>query len=107
MPSQNQMSIPDKIFAATNTLQDKPPEEIREQLISLINELINDDFEALVQLLYRIDVDEKKLKYLLQLHADVDSPSIIVDLIISRQLQKSATKEQFGNREEPGPDDSW
>ncbi|MEP6948955.1 MAG: hypothetical protein ABI863_06765 [Ginsengibacter sp.] len=100
-------SIPDKIVAATNTLENTQPGEIREQLISLINELINNDFDALVQLLYRIDVDEKKLKQLLRSRADVDSASIIADLIISRQLQKSAMKKQFSDGDKPGPDDSW
>ena len=107
MQSQNKISITDKIVATTNTIRGKPLEEIREQLISLINELINTDFHALVQLLYRIDVDEKKLKQHLQEHTDSDSASIITDLIISRHLLKIATKKQFIGREEPGPDDSW
>jgi len=106
MQSENQISVADKIVATTNTLRDKPPGEIREQLISLVNELINTDFDALVQLLYRIDVDEKKLKQLLQQYAGSASASIIADLIISRQLQKIATKKQF-SREEPGHEDSW
>lgn len=107
MLSENQISITDKIVATTNTLRDKPPEEIREQLISLINELINTDFHALVQLLYRIDVDEIKLKQLLKTHANTDSASIVADLIIRRQLQKIETKKQGSGGEEPGPDDSW
>ena len=107
MPSHNQISIPDKIIVTTDLIRDKPSEEIREQLISLINELINTDFHALVQLLYRIDVDEKKLRQLLKAHADINSASIIADLIISRQLQKIATKKQFSSREENDPDESW
>ena len=109
MLSENQISVTDKIVATVNTLPEKPIEEIREQLISLINELINTDFHALVQLLYRIDVDEKKLKQLLKAHADIDSASIIADLIIKRQLQKIATKKQFKKhrQEEPGTDTSW
>jgi hypothetical protein len=103
MQPGNPISIPDKIFAATKTLGDKPSEELREQLIFLINELINSDFEALVQLLYRIDVDEKKLKQLLQAYADTDAASIIADLIISRQLQKTATKKQFIDPERTWP----
>ncbi len=107
MNTDNQISIPDKIVAATNSIQEKPSEEIREQLISLINELIKTDFHTLVQLLYRIDVDEKKLKELLKQNTGTDSASIIADLIIMRQLQKIDTKKQFTGRENPGTDDSW
>ena len=107
MLSHNQISIHDKIIVATNSIKEKPSEEVRDKLIMLINELINNDFHALVQLLYRIDVDEKKLKQLLQQHPGSDSASTITDLIIRRQLQKIATKKQFNPREEPGPDDSW
>ena len=105
MEPGNQISITDRIVATTNKLQDKTPGEIREQLISLVNELVNTDFNALVQLLYRIDVDEKKLKQLLSERVGPDSPSIIADLIISRQLQKIITKKQFSGRQEPGPGD--
>jgi hypothetical protein len=107
MLSENQISITDKIVAAANKLQEKPLEEIREQLISLINELINSDFHALVQLLYGIDIDEKKLKQLLEQHTGSDSASIITDLIIRRQSQKIATKNQYSGRKEPGTDDCW
>ena len=107
MLSHNQISIYDKIIVATDSIKEKPSEEVRDKLITLITELINNDFHALVQLLYRIDVDEKKLKQLLQQHPGSDSASIITDLIIRRQLQKTAAKKQFNAREDPGPDDSW
>jgi hypothetical protein len=107
MQPDNHTSIPDKIDAAIKTLLDKPSEEIREQLISLINELINTDFNALIQLLYRIDVDEKKLKNLLKEKKDTDAALLIADLIISRQLQKIATKKSTIGNEESGPGDKW
>jgi hypothetical protein len=95
MLSHNQISIPEKIIVTTDSIRDKPSEEIREQLISLISELIHTNFHALVQLLYRIDVDEKKVKQLLQQHTGSDSASIITDLIIRRQLQKIAAKKKI------------
>ena len=107
MQSHNQLSIPDKIIVTTNSIRAEPSAEIREQLIFLISELMNTDFHALIQLLYRIDVDEKKLKQLLEAHADTDSASIIADLIISRHLQKISAKKKFSGREEPGHKDSW
>lgn len=103
MNQGSNMSIPDKIIVATNSIEEKSSGEIREQLIFLINELISTDFNALVQLLYKIDVDEEKLKQLLKTFKDTNSSSIIADLIINRQLQKIETKKQFS---EPDPDDS-
>ena len=66
MEFENQVSIPEKIIAVTNSIQDSPSEELRNQLIAFLNDLINKDFNALVQLMYRIDVNEKKIKQLLQ-----------------------------------------
>jgi hypothetical protein len=107
MQEDNQISIPEKIVATTNTIREKPNEEIREKLILLINELINTDFNALVQLLYRIDVNELKLKQLLEARPDTEAASIIADLIISRQLQKIATRKGDNNREDQDTDESW
>ena len=47
-------------------------EEIRASLAAHINDLINTDFNQLVSLLYRIDVSENKLKYLLAQQAGHD-----------------------------------
>ena len=107
MQKENKISIPDKIIAVTNSIQVTPSNDLRNQLISFINELINIDFNALVQLLYRIDVDEKKLKELLKQNENTDAALIIADLIISRQLQKIETKKQFNQREKTDEHDSW
>ena len=42
--------------------------ELEQQLTNHINHLINTDFEKLVLYLYRIDVNEAKMKQLLQQH---------------------------------------
>ncbi|MEN9963413.1 MAG: hypothetical protein RL582_508 [Bacteroidota bacterium] len=75
----------------------------RELLLSLaayVNELIMTNFERLVQLLYRIDVSEEKLKKLLRQNPESDAGIIIADLIIDRQKQKILinTEENFGFR---------
>jgi len=58
MEEENKRSIPDKIIVLTNSIQEVPSNGLRSQLISFINDLINNDFNALVQLLYRVDVNE-------------------------------------------------
>ena len=42
------------------------PEEFKQHLAAHINHLINHDFEKLVYYLYRIDVDENRMKKLLE-----------------------------------------
>lgn len=62
--------------------------ELEEQLTQHINHLINTDFEKLVYYLYRIDVNEAKMKQLLQQQQGENAAQLIARLIIDRQLQK-------------------
>jgi hypothetical protein len=107
MQSDNKLTLPENIIETANSIKETPKEEVRNRLISLINELINHDFRALVQLLYRIDVNEQKLKDLLKQNTDIESAQIITDLIIDRQLQKIATKKEFAKKKKPPADDRW
>lgn len=63
-------------------------EELKQQLILHINHLINHDFEKLVFHLYRIDVNEAKMKQLLEQNNGENAAGLIADLIIERQLEK-------------------
>lgn len=107
MNEEKNISIPDKIIAATNSIRQQPTNEFRRQLITYINELIDKDFNALVQLLYRIDINETRLKKLLNRNKDVDTSPLIADLIINRQLEKVATKKQFSSKEKEDDDERW
>jgi hypothetical protein len=62
-----------------------------------LNELVLHDFEKLVQLLYRIDIDEHKLRYILNEHKDADAGKLMARLVIDRQLEKAAVRETFKN----------
>ena len=83
------------------TLKENDPavENTRQKLSSSINDLINDDFEKLVQLLYRLDVDETKLKKTLQDYPGHNAGQMIADLIIERQLQKLKSRREFNQRD--------
>ena len=70
-------------------------EEIREQISQNVNNLIVNDFQRLVSLLYRIDISESKLRQLLKEENHEDAGKIIADMIIERQLQKIKTRQQF------------
>jgi len=60
-----------------------------------INELILHHFDRLIQLLYRIDVSEPKLKLLLKENPGQDAGLLIARMIIERQLKKIETRKQF------------
>lgn len=104
----NLSSIPDKINALTSSLKEDFNEEIRRQLIVLINELINKDFNALVQILYRIDINEKKLKQILEDSPQEDTAPVIAGLIIKRQLEKIESRKNFRNaHDDSSEEEKW
>lgn len=76
-----------------------PPGELREKLVVFINDLINNDFEKLVFYLYRIDVNESKMKKLLDQREGENAAGLIADLIIERQLEKIKSRQQFRQRD--------
>ncbi len=105
MQIQDQVSLPDKIISAANSIEQVPKEKTREDLISLINELIDKDFQSLIQFLYRIDVDEKKIRIFLEKNSDKDSASVLADLIIERQIQKIESRKKFNQKNNAGDDE--
>jgi hypothetical protein len=98
------MEQPQKIEQLLETLSTQP-EGVREKLISEINALIIHDFPLLVQLLYRVDVNEKKLKEVLKKNKDQDAAMLIADLLIKRQLEKIETRRKMKN--ENAEDKDW
>jgi len=73
--------------------------EIRRQLSVAINEMILSDFDKLVMLLYRLDINETKLRKILNENPSQDAGNMIADLIIERQLQKIKSRQQFSQRD--------
>ena len=69
-------------------------------LADKMNKLIRDDFNHLVQVLYRIDVNETKLKQVLKDNPNEDAGKIIARLIIERQQQKMISRNSFKKADE-------
>jgi hypothetical protein len=65
-------------------------------LAEKINQLIKENFEKVVSLLYRIDVNENKLREVLRQSPNEDAGKIIASLIIERQLEKIKTRRNMG-----------
>jgi len=57
-------------------------------LAEKINQMINENFEKVISLLYRIDVNEAKLRNVLQHNPNEEAGKIIASLIIERQMEK-------------------
>lgn len=108
MGLQNENSLTDQIVSVAASIATIPDEEVENRLITLINELINKDLPSLIHLLYRIDVDEKRIRTNLHQNKNKDSASILANLIIERQLQKNESKERFKNtKSDESKEEKW
>ena len=61
--------------------------------------MILSDFDKLVMMLYRLDINETKLRKILNENPSQDAGNMIADLIIERQLQKIKSRQQFSQRD--------
>ena len=87
-----------KTDLAISLPEDEGMNTLRSVLSAYINELIDKNFQQLVNLLYRLDISENKLKQMLN-DVKEDAGLIIADLIIERQTQKMKTKKQFQQKQ--------
>ena len=89
------------------SLSPERKEESKKQLATYINELLLHDFEKLVQVLYRVDVSEQKLKSVLMANKGKDAGELIADMLIKRQEEKLATRQSFPPANDIAEDDRW
>ena len=94
----------DEVFAI-HQLQELEENSLFKTLSAYINEMLLHRFNELIQLLYRVDIDEQKLKKLLQENSDQDAGDIIARMIIERQVQKIRSREQLKRKEGPGAEE--
>lgn len=79
----------------------------KQVVINRINELIEQDFQKLVSILYRVDVSEKKLKQLLKENATTDAAVIITELLLERQLEKIRSRQEYKGNESISDEEKW
>jgi hypothetical protein len=72
-----------------------------------INHLINNDFEKLVFLLYRIDVSEQKIKTLLENTSALNAGELIAEAIFERIEEKKAAREKYKQTGEISEEEKW
>lgn len=78
-----------------------------EQLAEFIHQLIDKDFSRLVQLLYRLDVSEAKLRSVLLEHPTRDAGEMIAQLILERIAQREKNKQLFKQQDDIPEDEKW
>lgn len=85
------------------------PEESQfiDQLALRINELIENDFAGLVQILYRKDISETKVKGLLAQNTGQDSGWIIAKLLIEREQQKIESRKLYKRDDDTDECEKW
>lgn len=88
-------------------LTENKHDQLQTILSSRINYLINNDFNLLVNLLYRIDVNETKLKKILKEKNTLDAAEIIATLFIERQLQKIKSRRESGRENDFSEEEKW
>src|SRR5581483_8535807 len=69
--------------------------QMRERLVDKLNYLLDHDFEKLLWILYRIDVDEKLVKTTLANNPNNATAELLADLIIQRQIKKAETRIKY------------
>ena len=79
----------------------------KQELIDALNDLILNDFNTLVRLLYRIDINEKKLKQTLQQNTGTNAGEIIATLVLQRLAEKENTRSQFKQNNSIPEDERW
>lgn len=70
-------------------------DELASLLAAHINDMILHDLPKLIQLLYRVDISEKKIKQTLADNKNYEAGMIIARIIIERQKEKAKTRASF------------
>src|SRR5689334_25084738 len=88
-----------------STCQNK--EELQQKLAVEINDLILNDFSKLVRILYRLDINEQRLKKILQENSGIDAGDLIAGMMIEREIQKLKTRTQTHRESDIPDDEKW
>lgn len=75
-------------------------EDLHRILTDHINTLLNSGMEKLISLLYRLDINESKIRESLSDNVGQDAAPLIANLIIERQEEKIKSRQQFTRRDQ-------
>ncbi len=103
--TQNELLV--KYVLDNNDIVSLQQKHLHADLATYINDLILNNFNELVYLLYRVDVSEAKLKALLKENNKADAGEMIATLIIERQIQKIKSRLEHGRDENTSNEERW
>lgn len=89
------IKIISKDFDIQNDLSEN---QLRQTMVDAFAYLIDNDFAKLIQILYKADVDQYKLKELLENTEEGSSAEVIAEAYISRQMAKIETWEKYSKK---------
>ena len=101
------MDVPQYLQQWEGDLSPEKKKALREELAVYINHLLLHDFNGLLNILYRIDVPERKLKTVLAENKDKDAGELIADLLIKRQEEKLALRRSSPPADNILDDERW
>ena len=81
-----------KDFELEGTLTE---EELRNKLIHAFSWMLDNDISKMMQILYRADVEEERLKSLLISRSHLPSAEVIADEYLNRQRRKIETRKMY------------
>ncbi|HEY7750928.1 MAG TPA: hypothetical protein VH917_01460 [Ignavibacteriaceae bacterium] len=70
-------------------------DEFRKYLTEKLSYLLDNKYDTLINVLYRIDVNEEKLAKLFAEAKRESIPEVLADLIIERQIQKIRFRQKY------------
>ena len=76
-------------------------------LATKINDLLENDFQKLISILYRMDISEAKLRLLLKDNPGSDAAMIIANMMIERQAQKIKSRQEHRRDSSISDEESW
>jgi len=76
-------------------VQSTTMDELKAKLTQIITYLLDKDFERLLHAMYRMDINEEKLKIVLASDPPENVAPNIAELIIQRELQKVVTRRKY------------
>lgn len=68
---------------------------LRERLVQAFAYLLDNDISKMMNILYRTDVNEDKLKQLLISNSELPSAEVIADAYLARQKEKIETRKKY------------
>jgi len=97
----------ERLVLAVKSLTVTRNDDLKKTIREIVNDLIENDLARLVQFLYRVDVNETKLKQLLQDNPQTDAAVLITDLLIERQLEKIKAKQDLKKEDDIPDEEKW